>query len=406
MSLLKSEALKAALALFMPLAALAAGAGAGAAPPDSAQVVEPRLLSPAVKRQVAALAAAQSAATAAAATAPAAQARAAALLRQARIDGDPRLLGYAEAALRPWAERPDAPIGIAVLMATVEQSQHRFDASRHRLERALARDASSLQGWLTLSTVRLVRGDLDGAQAACGRVSALDADVGRLCGLQVTVLTADAATALPPLRELARLPRADLAAWAASLAGETAMRLGQPREGLRWLAQAALGSTDLYDRLALVDGHLANGNWPAAAQALDGLPQTDAVLLRQLRVASRTPADAAGAAPAAQALRERLQARFADVPDDEARLHARERALFHLWSDEPAAARDWAAINLALQKEPIDLRIAAEAARGAGDTALRDQVLAHVRRTGLQDQRLQAALQSTPTPVNPAWTTP
>ena len=75
-------------------------------------------------------------------------------------------------------------------------------------------------------------------------------------------------------------------------------------------------------------------------------------------------------------------------------------------SAAPAAARDWAAINLALQKEPIDLRIAAEAARGAGDTALRDHVLAHGRRTGLQDQRLQAALQSTPTPVNPAWTTP
>lgn len=403
MSPLKSEALKAALALLMPLAASAAGAGAGAAPPEPAQVVETRLLSPAVKRQVAALAAAQAAAPV---PAPAAQARAAALLRQARVDGDPRLLGYAQAALQPCADRPDAPTDVAVLMATIEQSQHRFDAARERLERALARDRRSLQGWLTLSTVRTVQGDLTGALAACRDASALDATVGRLCRLQVTVLTAEAETALAELRELAGLPRPDLAAWAASLAGETAIRLGQPREGLRWLAQAAATSGELYDRLALVDAQLSNGQWAAAEQALRGLPQTDAVLLRHLRVATGVQTAPARPSPAAQAVRERLQARFADVPDDEARLHARERALFHLWSHEPAAARTWAGINLALQKEPIDLRIAADAARLSSDTALRDQVAEHARRTGLQDQRLQAALQPSPASPSSTWITP
>lgn len=393
MSPLKSEALRIAVALFMPLATSAAGAGTGAAPPDPAQVVETRLLSPAVKRQVAALATAQATASASA-SASVAQARAAALLRQARVDGDPRLLGYAQAALRPWADQPGARTDVAVLMATIEQSQHRFDAARGRLERALARDASSLQGWLTLATVRTVQGDLEGALTACQGVVSLDATVGRLCRLQVQVHTAEAAGALVELRELARRSRPELAAWAASLAGETALRLGQAQDSLRWLARAAATSGDLYDRLALVDAHLGTGQWSAAEQALNGLPQTDAVLLRQLRVASRAEAGPARSSPTAQALRERLRARFAEVPNEEARLHARERALFHLWSDEPAAARDWAAVNLALQKEPIDLRIAAEAARLAGDPVLREQVLAHVRRTGLQDQRLQAALRS------------
>jgi hypothetical protein len=47
-------------------------------------------------------------------------------IEQARSDGDPRYLGYAQAALAPWWHIEQAPTAVRLLRATLSQSMHRF----------------------------------------------------------------------------------------------------------------------------------------------------------------------------------------------------------------------------------------------------------------------------------------
>lgn len=374
-----------ALALLAALAlGLAAPAGAGSTGDD--EIVERRLLPREVKLQVAALAATRRAVALPEPGRAAAQAQA--FLRRARTEGDPRLVGYAEAVLQPWAARADAPDEVVVLLATVEQAQHRFEAARQRLERLLQGRREALpQARLTLSTVRAVQGDLPGARAACTPLAGASPTLAALCTAQVQVQTAEAAAALPGLQALASSADPATAGWAASLAGETLARLGRTDEALPWLAQAAR-SGELYDALALADTLLAAGRHAAAAAALAGLPPTDAVLLRQWRAAQLDPQAAPGQA---ERLGMQLSERFASADPADAQAHARERALFHLWRGEPAEAAHWARSNLALQREPIDLRIAAEAAARARDEALWAEVQRLREASGLQDRRLAQA---------------
>src|SRR5262245_45767229 len=102
----------------------AAAAWSAGSLPQPDEVIESRLLSPEVKREVATLARAHAVSTARGEAGEArrqrdAQALAQDFLRRARIEGDPRLVGYAQAALAPWRDRDDVPVDLAVLQATV-----------------------------------------------------------------------------------------------------------------------------------------------------------------------------------------------------------------------------------------------------------------------------------------------
>src|SRR5262245_23210282 len=47
----------------------------------------------------------------------------------ARARSDPRYLGYAQAALAPWWDAPDAPPDVLLLRATIRQHVHDFDGA-------------------------------------------------------------------------------------------------------------------------------------------------------------------------------------------------------------------------------------------------------------------------------------
>jgi hypothetical protein len=70
---------------------------------------------------------------------------AAAHVRIARQEGDPRYLGYAQAALAPWWSDPNAPTSVLVLRATIRQSLHDFDAAVVDLGTALQREPRNAQ---------------------------------------------------------------------------------------------------------------------------------------------------------------------------------------------------------------------------------------------------------------------
>lgn len=48
---------------------------------------------------------------------------------RARDEGDPRYLGYAQAALAPWWQMTKPPIDAIILRATLYQSTYQFDRS-------------------------------------------------------------------------------------------------------------------------------------------------------------------------------------------------------------------------------------------------------------------------------------
>src|SRR5437762_10806273 len=75
-------------------------------------------------------------------------------LEQARADGDPRRAGQALAALQAWPDPAKAPDDVLLMVATIEQYLHDFDASAKHLLRLVERQPRHAQAWLTLATVR------------------------------------------------------------------------------------------------------------------------------------------------------------------------------------------------------------------------------------------------------------
>src|SRR5258706_14794784 len=54
----------------------------------------------------------------------------------ASSEGDPRYVGYAQAALKPWWELPAPPLGPLVIRASLKQDSHDFSAPMQDLEAA------------------------------------------------------------------------------------------------------------------------------------------------------------------------------------------------------------------------------------------------------------------------------
>ena len=267
-------------------------------------------------------------------------------------------MAYAQSALAPWRDRDDVPVDLVVVQATVIQSQHRFGEASRCWSEPLARQPEHVQAGLTLSTVRIVRGDLPGARRACEPFAAQVPEVARLCRLQVDGLTGAVEGTWPELRALGgtAIRTLRLGGGAPGREPDAAWDAGEAERGL---ARAAAVSGYLYDALALVDAFLSLDRPADALRMLEGFPPSDAVLLRRFRALDLwRPADAA-------ALRARLEERLAAAPVKR-RLHARERALFHFGRTRMPYRRRWAVENFALQKEPIDLRIAAEPPCAAG----------------------------------------
>ena len=57
-------------------------------------------------------------------------------------EGDPRYLGYAQAALAPWWNLPTPPVDVQVLRASLRQFRHDFAGALADLDQALDRDPS------------------------------------------------------------------------------------------------------------------------------------------------------------------------------------------------------------------------------------------------------------------------
>lgn len=318
---------------------------------------------------------------------------------RARTLSDPRPLGQAEAVLGPWWDEADPPVPVLVLRATIRQSTHQFAPARADLERALARDESNAQAWLTLSTVQLVTGNPDAARTACAHVEALSAEsIGTLCTAAIDGVSGRAHAAYDRVAML--LDRGSVATndrvhtWAATLAGELAERLDRPADAERWYrASLALDPGDAYTLAAYAD-FLLDAQRPADVVALIAADTpVDNLLLRRALADRQLQASQAASSKAA------LADRFAALHARGDRVHLREEARYTLMlAGDADAALALALDDWAIQKEPLDARIALECAIAAGRPRAADGIVEWIQRTQLEGTQIEALVRQVRSP--------
>ena len=316
-------------------------------------------------------------------------------IQWARQDGDPRLLGQAQAALGHWWTQPSPPPEVRLLRATILQSTHDFDAALRDL-RALVQlpatarvlPAQRVQAWLTLASVLLVTGQYDEAQRACDALVQVQASWhAQACSLELRTYRGEADAAQLGLRQLAAQAPREVLGLVQLMRAELAERQGQGREAAALYQTLLMRQADAYTEGAYADLLLDQGKPAEVLTLLKGRERNDALLLRLAE------AGAAVNDPANDGRVSALRARFAAARERGDSVHRREEARFTLrLLQQPAQALKLAQRNWAVQKEPADARILLEAARAAGAAQVTQEVRDFMQRWGWRDQRLEGLL--------------
>ncbi len=305
-------------------------------------------------------------------------------------EGDPRYIGYAEAALRPWAETADAPPEIVLAGALLKQYRHEFTAAMQDLDRVLLALPGHTEAISWKMALHLVRGDYTNARHSCTRLAA-----------SATVLATTACTAvIDGINGKARAAHAALAAalvahppqseeyrqWVLTRLAEMAQRFNDRTLAERYFREAiAVPFIDGFVLAAYAD-LLLDEQRPAEVLRLLRNHENSDILLLRLALAA-----AAAKSPDAARYARSLGERFAASALRGDRLHLQEQARFELQlRGNAAAALQLAVEDWAIQREPRDARLFMEAALAAGKPAAARPALDWMDATGYEDPRYQA----------------
>jgi tetratricopeptide (TPR) repeat protein len=309
------------------------------------------------------------------------------------VDGDPRHLGCAQAALARWWTERDPPLEMRTLRAIVQQFSHRFDAALADLDAVIAADKGAAEAWLWRAAILMVQARYGEARAACTRAAALTTPLSGVgCLAQVDAATGAAANAVQALRDvLARASAGGAASdaervWVLTRLAETEERRGQPRAAEAAYREAlAIDSRDFYLLAAVADFLLDEGRPAEVLRLLAGRERVDVLLLR-LALAAKAQRD-----PAAAAYERDLAARFDAARQIGDALHEKEEARFALaLQGDARRALALARSNYAKQREVADARILLEAALAARDKAAAAPALRWLAESRIEAPRLHS----------------
>jgi tetratricopeptide (TPR) repeat protein len=325
---------------------------------------------------------------------PGSRERAIALARRyfdlASAEGDPRYIGYAEAVIRPWTQKPSPPAEILFMRALLLQYRHDFPPAMADLDRVLKQDPRHGEALSWKWALYMVQADYEHARQVCE----LRKQVGTPLGVAACIATVDSITG--KAREaytalsaaLARDPDrdAEFRQWILTRLGEFALRAGDAALAERHFREAiATGVTDGYVLAAYADLLLDAGRPAEVVTLLKDWVRSDILLVR-LALAEHA-LRATAAAEHARALADR----FSDSALRGDRLHLQEEARFELelrGNAQKALALstdDWKT-----QREPRDARVLMETAIAAGKPAAAQGALEWMKGTGYQDPRYRA----------------
>lgn len=304
-----------------------------------------------------------------------------------RAFGDPRELGYAQAALAPWWNEPAPPTAVALLRAAIHSQQHRFDAALADLQRVTLREPANVQAWLSRASIEQTTGDFAQALQSCQRLEALsNRVVAHVCAADLESLSGDhrAFERLQAMLTTTPIGASELG-WALTVQAEMAERLGRDADAERAFTAAITTDEGSYARTAFADYLMLRDRWADAAQVLDAAPPTDAVLLRRAIAGKRQ------GHPEAGKIADDLRARFALEAQRGDAVHLREMARLALEFDRtPEVALRYAQRNWAVQKEPADLLLLLATATAARRPDAADVGERFIARHHIVDARLAA----------------
>ena len=309
--------------------------------------------------------------------------------RLAMSEGDPRFIGYGEAALRTWWPLADPPQGVLVARALLRQYKHEFDPALNDLARAGEADPRDDEVWLWRSALHLVQADYAAAAADCAKLRPWAAEVDIVgCDTSVAGMTGHAGAAYGALaaafqraRDVGPLGRI----WFQTRLAEFSLRMGSAAAAEAHFREAlALGVNDQYLLADYADFLLDRDRPAEVVPLLANWVRSDILLLR-LAFAER-----ALKLPAADAHIEALGARFAAAAMRGERLHLAEESRYTLGLvGKPAQALALAVDNWKAQREPRDARAVLEAAVAARDPQAAAAVLQWLQSSGHEDPVLR-----------------
>jgi tetratricopeptide (TPR) repeat protein len=295
-------------------------------------------------------------------------------LQQARSEGDPRFLGYAQRLLQDWpADRMTD--SLRVLRATLWQSLHRFDEAREDLNLVLNRDGDTrdhVQALLTLANLEIVQGRYAEALTACKKLEKLYPGlIAASCEAQVLARTGQADSAYTELKALMQQAQGEgnitPMLWAEGTLADIAAQLGLPVAEEHWRNVLAQDPDDLYSRTQLADWLIQKQRFEQAVALTEGYNDVDSLaVLRAIAL------QATGSGQA-KSLVESLDERFTEARWRGNLLHQRDYARFLLdIRRQPDAALTYAQENWQSQREPMDTRLLLRAAGATGNSAVID----------------------------------
>lgn len=306
----------------------------------------------------------------------------------AMAEGDPRYVGYAEAALRPWAGT-SVPPRLRVIRALLRQYKHDFSGALEDLAAALAADPANVEAHSWRAAIFMVQARYSEARGECTAMAVHASDLFSTgCLAYVEATTGKTRAAYDRLiTTLQRRPDAtpESRLWNLTRLAEMARRLGQPQVAEKHFRDAlALGVTDNF-LLAAYSDFLLDENRPGeVAVLLKDWARSDTLLLRLAY------AEKALNRPSAAQRIQALDDRFSEAGMRGEQLHLQEEARFRLHLKKDAAgALKLAAENWKSQREPRDAAILLEAALVAGDRAGAQPALDWLEQSGFEDASMR-----------------
>ena len=308
---------------------------------------------------------------------------------QAMAQGDPRYVGYAQAALKPWWDLPEPPIAVLVMRATLVQYRHDFSAALADLARVLARDPQNARAWSLRAVIHLVQADYMESRQDCARLAPLVEQVIAVgCVAFIDGMSGRARAGLDALnRALANSSdaSAEQKLWVLIRLAEIAWRLNDAKLAEQYFKRAlALGIADGFLLAAYADFLLDYGRAPEAVILLKDWTLADPLLLR-LALAEQAVNSAA-----ARGHQATLADRYAAARLRGDTTHEQEESRFCLQMlKQPAEALRLAQNNWRIQREPRDARVLLEAAVALRQPQAAQPVLDWMAQTHIEDWYLQ-----------------
>jgi len=308
----------------------------------------------------------------------------------ASSEGDPRYVGYAQAALKPWWDLPAPPLDALVMRAILKQYSHDFSGAMQDLEAATREDANNARAWSWRAAIHMVQADYEKAREDCVALQKLESELYAVgCVAYLDGTTGKAAAAHRALSAVfARNADAppEVKVWVLTRLAEMALRKGDVKQAEEHFRAAySEPINDQFLLAAYADFLLDQGRPDEVIPLLVDWGKSDILLLR-LALAEQ--------ALRAQKAREHigaLRSRFDAAALRGDKLHQQEEARFNLYllgNKEKALAL--AQENWKLQREPRDARILLEAALAMKDPKAAQAALDWLERSGHEDPALRS----------------